>query len=63
MAPFLAMADLERARVCSSGLTKTFALIMPWRENKGVANLDGCRRIFLSTEHTEDTDHRNLDGC
>ena len=41
MAPFLAMADLERARVCSSGLTKTFALIMPWRENKGVANLDG----------------------
>ena len=24
MAPFLAMADLERARVCSSGLTKTF---------------------------------------
>ena len=24
MAPFLAMADLERARVCSFGLTKTF---------------------------------------
>ena len=20
---------------------------MPWRENKGVANLDGCRRIFF----------------
>ena len=25
MAPFLAMADLERARVCSFGLTKTFS--------------------------------------
>ncbi len=48
MAPFLAMADLERARVCSSGLTKTFALIMPWRENKGVANLDGINTdVFL----------------
>ena len=34
---------------------------MPWRENKGVANLDGFKRMFLSTEHTL-SNHRNLNG-
>ena len=51
MAPFLAMADLERARVCSSGLTKTFALIMPWRENKGVCQFKRNLNRFLAKQH------------
>ena len=44
---------------------------MPWRENKGVANLDGIytdfiellRKMFWSSEdRVRDADHRNLNG-
>ena len=51
MAPFLAMADLERARVCSSGLTKTFFNFnqFPQLRNLNYITYKRVASVFLPT--------------
>ena len=48
MAHFLAMADLERARVCSSGLTKTFFNFNQFHQ---LQNLNKITGIHAADQH------------
>ena len=48
MAHFLAMADLERARVCSSGLTKTFFNFNQFHQ---LQNLNKITGIHATDQH------------